>query len=93
MFCLFFILQIFAQMGTEDVDIYVTEEDYGKYILFENQVLEHVIELYDIEENATTNDILQIFKKSNPNPLYIKWCDSKHCLIVFDCESSGNLFY
>lgn len=76
--------------NNENVLIFRAEENYGEYLLFENQIMSHVIELYDIEPDMTSIDILYIFKRIHKDPLYISWCDETHCVVVFDDELCGN---
>lgn len=74
------------------VTIYLASEDYGKHLLYENQTLPYIVELYNLSVNTTSQDLLRIFKKIHPDPLYLKWCDNSTCLLIFDSPVCGNGF-
>ncbi|KAF5303891.1 hypothetical protein FQR65_LT08085 [Abscondita terminalis] len=83
-----YIGEIVKQIGCE-VKVVKASHDYSAYQNTKYQDLEHVIELYDFPSNFKTQDIMQLYRGASQNPMYVKWCDDTHCLLVLSTPAQA----
>ncbi|KAK4871555.1 hypothetical protein RN001_015679 [Aquatica leii] len=83
-----YIGEIVKQIGC-DVTVVKASHDYSAYQNTKYQDLEHVIELYDFPSTFKTQDIMQLYRGASQNPMYVKWCDDTHCLLVLSTPAQA----
>ncbi|KAF2903504.1 hypothetical protein ILUMI_02694 [Ignelater luminosus] len=64
------------------VKVVKASHDYSAYQNTKYQDLEHVIELYDFPSSFKTQDLIQLYRGASQDPMYVKWCDDTHALLV-----------
>ncbi|KAB0801510.1 hypothetical protein PPYR_05864 [Photinus pyralis] len=80
--------EILKQIGCE-VKVVKATNDYSAYENTKYGDLEHVIELYDFPSTLKTQDIMQLYRDASENPMYVKWCDDTHCLLVLSSPAQA----
>ncbi|XP_018327087.1 coiled-coil domain-containing protein R3HCC1L [Agrilus planipennis] len=61
------------------------------YIDKKMEDLDHVVEVYDFPESFKTQDIIQLYSDFQANPVYVKWCDDTHALLVFSTPAQARV--
>lgn len=83
--------QIVKRIGCS-VKVVKASHDYSAYQNTKYQDLEHVIELYEFPSSFKTQDLIQLYRGAYQDPMYVKWCDDTHALLVLSSPMQGKYF-
>lgn len=84
------VFQIVKQISCE-VKVIKASHDYSDYQNTKYQDLDHVIELYEFPSTFKTQDLVQLYRGASQDPVYVKWCDDTHALLVLSTPAQGKI--